>query len=176
MHYYVDGYNLLFKEIRVSDSFSLQNARARLIHELDTLAEKLRLSLTIVFDAPFQTDDLKRSHFRSLEIIFTAKGQTADDFLEQVAEAKGKRVVIVTSDRTLSRKVKSFQAIVEPVHEFIVRLRKKRCFTPEKPVKRVVEKPVIKEEKEIKIDMQHLPPLSDIDAWLKIFSTKRICE
>ncbi len=174
MQYYVDGYNLLFKEARAWNLSSLQEARTRLIHELDILAERLKLSITIVFDAPFQSDDLKRSHFRTLEIIFTAKGQTADEFLEQVAEVKQKRAVVVTSDRTLARKVKSYHTKVEPVHEFIVRLRKKRGPQPQKIVKE--EKQVKKEEVQViekPLDMNNLPPLGDLDAWLKIFSRKR---
>jgi len=169
MKYYIDGYNLLFKEAWARSCSSLEEARARLIHELDTLANSLHKQITVVFDAPFQSGCLRRGHFRSLEIIFTAKGQTADEFLEELAEARGNKIVIVTSDRVLARKVKYYHTKVEEVHEFIVRLRKKSFKkAPEKPVKVEAKKVKVVEEKPL--DMNNLPPLSDLEAWERIFS------
>jgi Predicted RNA-binding protein containing a PIN domain len=173
MHYYVDGYNLLFKEAWARSCSSLEEARSRLIQELDSLAHKLNLLVTVVFDAPFQSDDLRRGHFRSLEIIFTAKGQIADDFLKDVAASKGNKIVIVTSDRPLARIVKASGSQVEGVHDFIIRLRKKSCKKQQELPQKSPQKQVIKVvEAEKPIDMNNLPPLSDLPAWERIFSRK----
>jgi predicted RNA-binding protein with PIN domain len=174
MQYYIDGYNLLFKEAWARSAPSLEEARKRLILELDTLASTLNLSLTIVFDAPFQSDDLRRGHFQSLEIIFTAQGQSADDYLEALAYAYGKKAHIVTSDRALASKVKANGAHVEGVHHFLINLRKKwqnkRARTklpPPPPVKK--EAPPATPKPEKPLDMNNLPPLSDLPAWEQIF-------
>jgi len=127
MHYYVDGYNLLFKNAWEHTATNLQEARSRLIQELDRHASTLHITLTIVFDAPFQSDELKRGHFRSIEIIFTSKGQSADHYLiEHLQHRRSKtKVIVVTSDKPLARSVKSLGAAVVSVHDFLKSLRKR---------------------------------------------------
>lgn len=183
MHYFVDGYNLLFKESWGRSGNSLQDARKRLIEELDTLASSLNLTLTVVFDAPLQSDDIRRGHFQSIEIIFTARGQTADDYLVDCADAHGKKAIIVTSDRTIAYKAKCAGSSVESVHNFLVHMRKKSRNKLAKSNKlyAMSKKPeapkleVIPEVQEIEtpIDMKNLPSLANIPAWEKIFTKKR---
>ncbi len=184
MHYFIDGYNLLFKEAWARSGPSLQEARKRLIEELDSLASTLNLDLTVVFDAPFQSDDIKRGHYQSIEIIFTAQGQTADEYLVACADAHGNKALIVTSDRALAFKAKGSHASVEGVHNFLVHLRKKSrnklaksARAPlvtkkqppipspkiEEPLQEIPEKP---------LDMKNLPSLADIPAWEKIFTRR----
>ncbi len=177
MHYYVDGYNLLFKEAWARSSSSLEEARKTLIKELDSLATQLNLSITVVFDAPFQTEDLKRGHYRSLEIIFTAYGQTADDYLVETLRHLGKKVLVVTSDRGLRSRVKTMGAEVEGVHDFLVHLRKKSrnklAKSGQKPLiaKREVPTPAkLEVASNEPVDMKNLPALSNVEAWLKIFT------
>ncbi len=180
MHYFIDGYNLLFKEAWARTAPTLEEARKKLIVELDTLASIVHLNITVVFDAPFQSDDIKRGHFQSLEIIFTARGQTADDYLIDCADSNGKNAVIVTSDRSLAYKVKASGSKVESVHDFLVHLRKKSrnklaksksLPSLKKPHVQIVQK---KEEDltEKPLDMKNLPSLADIPAWEKIFTKK----
>ncbi len=179
MEYYVDGYNLLFKEARVYSAGTLEESRKKLIEELDKLADIGKISLTVVFDAPFQSDDLKRGHYNSLEIIFTAKGQTADEYLELVAIHKGKRACIVTNDKGLAYKAKAAQAFVENVHTFILHLRKKCrnkiAKSHKQPLRQQLQStPDVKktERKPIVVDMNNLPPLSDLEAWEEIFTSR----
>lgn len=182
MRYIVDGYNLLFKEAWARSASTLEQARKQLIDELDTLASTLHLDLTIVFDAPFQNDDLKRGHYRSLEIVFTAKGQTADDYIVSLADLVGKKATVVTSDRGLSRRVKGAGASIESVHDFIVHLRKKsRNKLAKSSLLPVVKKKspnsaAPKEEIAVvetkPLDMNNLPSLADIPAWEKIFTSR----
>lgn len=170
MKYFIDGYNLLFKEAWARSCNSLEDARRQLIQELDSLATTLRLDITVVFDAPFQDDELRRGHFRSLEIVFTAKGQTADDYLAHIVEGLGTRAVVVTSDRGLKRRIKDSR--VENVHEFIVELRKKsRKKAIPKPVKLAPTAPKIIPKPE-KTTLSELPPLGDLVAWEAIFTGK----
>ena len=172
MQYVVDGYNLLFQGAYKSERLSLEEARTMLIHSLDQAAQKLSIHITVVFDAPFQSDDLRRGHFNALEIIFTSKGQSADEYIvEYVHRRKGKeKLVIVTSDKGLARRVKEPNVYVEKVQDFLQKLRKKARPKIEKPVKtavpiKIAPAPPVKEEG----DPKTLPPLSDINAWERIF-------
>lgn len=186
MRYIVDGYNLLFKEAWARTASTLEQARKQLIEELDSLASTLHLDLIVVFDAPFQSDDLRRGHYRSLEIVFTAKGQTADDYIVNLADIVGKKAIVVTSDRGLSRRAKGSGAAIESVHDFLVHLRKKSrnklAKSSQVPLvikKQGIKHPVATEPKEEiavveskPLDMNNLPSLADIPAWDKIFTSR----
>lgn len=186
MRYIVDGYNLLFKEAWTRTASSLEQARKQLIEELDTLASTLHLDLTVVFDAPFQSDDLRRGHYRSLEIVFTAKGQTADDYIVSLADVVGKKAIVVTSDRGLSRRAKGSGATIEGVHDFLVHLRKKSrnklAKSSQSPLVIKKQQPThvvpaaakqeIAQPEPKPLDMKNLPSLADIPAWDKIFTSR----
>lgn len=102
MHYYIDGYNLLFRYI--GDSEDLHKHRQQLVDELNQKFQQLKMHVTIVFDAQYQFGESTRSHFQNVEILFSAYGETADDLiLEKVKEAsKPKEVIVVTSDKKLA--------------------------------------------------------------------------
>ena len=170
--YLVDGYNLLFQTAFLSQNKSFEQARYALIRELDTLAEMQHASITVVFDAGFQTEELKRGHFGALEIIFTSRGQTADEFIVEYISHVHKRLTVVTSDKRLAKRLIAPHVTIEPVLDFIQRLRKKSR------KKRLV--PIVKEQppapKKVpvdrKIDLKNLPPLSDLETWEAIFTDK----
>lgn len=174
MHYLVDGYNLLFKTAWAG---KLEEARRKLIEELDDHASRLHLHITLVFDAPLQSETLQRGHFRSLEIIFTARGETADDFIANSLSRHHHRTTVVTSDKNLARRVKGEGIFVESAHDFLQRLRKKSL---KKSLKTNVKQspPIQKKEppptKKVVTPKGQtgLPDLGDIDAWTAIFEQK----
>lgn len=193
MHYFIDGYNLLFQSAFLDQKRSLEEARTALIHELDRHAEFLHLHITLVFDAAFQDDECKRGHFKMLELIYTARGHTADDYLVTYADnlhAK-ERITVVTSDKRLARRLKKPNVDVEGVLDFLHRIRKKSSkkntsktvlrASPTKTVKG--ERPLPKQidlesifqqelSKKQPPSLKELPPLTDIDAWEAIFLSK----
>jgi uncharacterized protein len=187
VHYLIDGYNLLFKTAWSYLHGDLEAARRRLMLELDSDARLLNLSITIVFDAPFQSDALSRGHFNSLEIIFTAKGQTADQYLVEWVQdfLPSKEVCVITSDKTLKRHIRSLDVKVEPVHEFLAKLHKRKLNKERRknsssiPIQKLEVKkapvlmvtvpmsdPVVRKKGNTK---EVLPPLSDLDAWEALF-------
>ncbi len=189
MQIFIDGYNLLFRLQSYFSDIDFSQARMHLIEELERHAKEFKLSMTCVFDAPFQDDDLCQSHFYSLKIVFTPKGMTADDYLlDCFRHAKNPRLIkLVTSDRGLLRKAKAMGVETEKAEEFLIRLRKKvkkkqKVFRQDLPIlkeEKTVNKKLIKvfEEKE-KVQKRGqkksvLPSLADIDAWIKIFSEQR---
>lgn len=177
MHYYIDGYNLLFRASWNSSKKTLEGQRQALIEMLDRYASLLHLNVTVVFDAPLQTEEWKRCHFRSLEIIFTSRGESADDFLithfERLLEPK--KTCLVSSDKRLAMKAKGFGIRAETVEEFLAwlkkRARKKELLpAPKKIVKEKEKKKEVESDQQVKeIDIKNLPPLSDLVAWEKIF-------
>jgi uncharacterized protein len=127
MHYYIDGYNLLFRFSWTHTSDNLEKSRLHLLEDLNEKASFLHLQFTCVFDAPQQTDEMRRSHFHSLEIIFTSYGQTADDLIIEILEhhKKPQDVILVSSDRSLQRRAKALKVRVESIEEFLANLQKK---------------------------------------------------
>jgi len=173
MHYVIDGYNLLFQTAYLTPEKSLSEARNGLIYALDAFAELFRLHCTLVFDASFQSDPLSRGHYKNLELIYTSKGQTADDYIVEWVELQPdkKHITVITSDRRLQARLKKPKLQVEAVGVFLKRLRKKRVKKKPHKIEQVSKKESkTKEKKPFVFDPNNLPPLSDLDAWEQIFS------
>lgn len=125
MHYYIDGYNLLFRLLKPGDD--LKKQREQITIDLEAKTALLELDVTLVFDSHYQEGDNTRSHLHNLEIIFTAAGETADAFiLQEIKEAKNpSKHTVVTSDKTLARLCRLRLAKTEEVDEFISWLNKR---------------------------------------------------
>lgn len=169
MHYIIDGYNLLFKSEWAG---KLQDARQKLIEELDNLAGSLNLHITIVFDAPLQTDAIRRGHYRTLELIFTSRGESADDYIAEHAGRTRHKTTVITSDRKLARRVQGEAISVECAQDFLQRLRKRSRKKKPLQVEKVSPTPCFKKTIPAKVEEEGLPPLSNIEAWTAIFEAK----
>jgi len=174
-HYFIDGYNLLFYFAWNYEGENLKERRQELIDELDAWASYLHIQMTVVFDAAFQEDALRRAHKETLEIIFTGYGESADDVLvDLIAQAsRREKIILVTCDRSLARRAKASPIEVEDVVTFLrqikARLRKKKLKMSQKEAP--LENPHEKKSWRIKKEEKGaLPPLTDIDAWIKIFT------
>lgn len=175
MHYLIDGYNLLFRV--VGQPCSLRQERERLIEILDTFAENLNLDITIVFDSAFYEGESSRSHFHSLEIVFTSLGETADeyiiDFLHFVKASRNE--IIVTSDKSLARISRSLGASTLSIEKFMMKLRsQKNVSNSEKKQKREFKK----QKQPLKKD-HFLSPISKgassfdlLEYYLEVFEKK----
>ena len=119
MHYFIDGYNLMFRVLRAEGD--LQKQRETIIEDLETKINALQLDVTLVFDAQYQSEEASRSHKLGLEILFTNARETADDFILQALkeETKPHRQTVVTSDKQLARLARRHHARTETVEEFI---------------------------------------------------------
>ncbi|MGA8163726.1 MAG: NYN domain-containing protein [Waddliaceae bacterium] len=119
MHYLIDGYNLLFRMAGARDD--LRSQREQLIAELTEKIEFLKLNVSLVFDSHSQEGDRSRSHFHSLEICFTAEGETADAYiLSKLKSAKNpSQETVVTSDKTLAWKARRHLARTEAPEVFL---------------------------------------------------------
>lgn len=102
MHYFLDGYNLLFRSI--DDDKELQQQREALLRELTEKLELLSLDITIVFDAAYSPGDVSRIRSRHVEVVYTAAGETADNYiLDELREIpQAHQETVITSDKGLA--------------------------------------------------------------------------
>jgi len=120
MHYLIDGYNLIFRS--ASSKSSLQKRRETLIKELNILIGELKLNVTVVFDAPAgEWHDLNRGHVHALEVVYTAKKQSADEYiLQEITHCHNSSLItVVTSDRSLANLCKAQGAHVKSIESFL---------------------------------------------------------
>lgn len=125
MHYYIDGYNLMFRVLRAGDD--LQKQREKIIKDLQAKIQLLALNATLVFDAHYQENEAQRFHIHPLEILFTAKGETADEAILRLLKAapKPEQCTVVTSDKRLAWAARRRSAKTESVEEFLEWLNKR---------------------------------------------------
>ena len=128
MHYFVDGYNFLFK-LSHNWHFDLRSQREALIQAFNERIEELNLSLTIVFDgAEMPRGDYTRGHWKSVEVVYTHEGLSADEYiLRRLEEAKhGKLYTVVSSDRELMNKAKLYGASIMDNQTFLKLIEQRR--------------------------------------------------
>jgi len=182
MHYYIDGYNMLF---RSNQSFKeLQKEREFLLEELNQKASLLNLNISIIFDAAYQLGGRSRSHFDALEIIYTAHGETADQYLVEMTRylANPRQIIVVTSDKILASHLRHNSIKIESIHYFnqwLNRSYAKRLKTPKEP--KIIPVPLLPK----KIDKVVTPPVeqaisakvsseSDFEYYQRIFEEKYV--
>ena len=119
MHYFIDGYNLLFRLLHNNND--LQSQREAIIHDLNRKIALTKINASIVFDSTFQIGERTRSHYDQLEILFTAEGETADEYiLEEIKNClHPQQETVVTSDKELAWRVRNRSAHTETVEDFI---------------------------------------------------------
>lgn len=102
MLYLVDAYNWLLRtSVReIISSRDLENW-------IESTAELLRACnkrCSLIFDGTKSPDALRRYSLQGIEVVFTAQGQTADEYiLEVLRAARRNSCKVVTSDRRLAR-------------------------------------------------------------------------
>jgi predicted RNA-binding protein with PIN domain len=127
MHYLVDAYNLLFRTLKKRGS--LEKSRQTLIEELNNLISNLNLHVTLVFDgAEEHLPSPARGHYDAIEIIYTSKSQTADEYIykEVMASQAPAQITVVTNDRELSGRCRQHHAQTLAIDAFLQLLSKKR--------------------------------------------------
>ncbi len=118
MHYYIDGYNLLF--YLAKDTSSLENQKNNIISILNEAFKISNVSVTIVFDGK-DFIDTNYSYYDSLKIVYTEKGLSADDYILEQLEAKSPKtqITVVTSDKSLALLCKDKKAHTKSLKSFI---------------------------------------------------------
>jgi predicted RNA-binding protein with PIN domain len=99
-HLIVDGYNVTKRGF---GDVSLEQQRGRLVSGLGGLAAQSGAEITAVFDGAEKMVALP-SPPRGVRVLFSRKGETADDLIRQLvrAEPAGRPVVVISSDREVA--------------------------------------------------------------------------
>jgi predicted RNA-binding protein with PIN domain len=127
MHYFIDGYNLLFRML--GDPNPLEKNRREVIESLNEKISNLKLNVTIVFDGSgLNEPESTRHHFDRLEIVYTSKTLSADDYIleEILCSLQPTQETVVTSDKGLASRCKNAGAKIQTVEDFLAWIEKKQ--------------------------------------------------
>jgi predicted RNA-binding protein with PIN domain len=99
-HLIVDGYNVTKRGFA---EMSLEQQRKRLITGLGGIAAQTGDEITVVFDGAERVHGLPPAP-RGVRVLFSHKGDTADELIRQLvrAEPPGRPIVVVSSDREVA--------------------------------------------------------------------------
>jgi len=125
-HLIVDGYNLLAQTGRIGGGTSLHSEMAReaLLRDLAAYRQRKSHAITVVFDGWQQGwGTEQREHRLGLEIIFSRRGEKADQVIQRLAADLGSSCAVVSSDREIGDFVRSQGAFVMKAQEFVGKLR-----------------------------------------------------
>lgn len=104
MHLIIDGYNLIrqSEEMQRLDARELEAGRAALLARLAVYREHHHHKITVVFDG-WLGGDLKetRDRHQGLLIIYSRRGEKADEVIKRLLTLERQRAVLVTSDREI---------------------------------------------------------------------------
>jgi predicted RNA-binding protein with PIN domain len=99
-HLVVDGYNVTKRGFA---EMSLEQQRKRLITGLGGIAAQTGDEITVVFDGAERVHGLPPAP-RGVRVLFSRKGDTADELIRQLvrAEPPGRPIVVISSDREVA--------------------------------------------------------------------------
>jgi predicted RNA-binding protein with PIN domain len=99
-HLIVDGYNVTKRGFA---EMSLEQQRKRLITGLGGIAAQTGDEITVVFDGAERVHGLPPAP-RGVRVLFSHKGDTADELIRQLvrAEPPGRPIVVISSDREVA--------------------------------------------------------------------------
>jgi uncharacterized protein len=125
MHIIIDGYNLIRQSdrLRQAEKLTLKEGRHSLIRFLIPYRERKGHRLTVVFDGWDGGSFLEeRDREGGIDIIYSRKGEKADDLIKRMAERSGDELVVVTSDRDIGHFVERCggTVVASPTFEGIV--------------------------------------------------------
>jgi uncharacterized protein len=104
VHLIIDGYNLIRQspELQELDARELEAGRAALLARLAAYRERRPQKITVVFGGWLKGGlNETRDRERGLSIIFSRRGEKADQVIKRLLALEGARAVVVTSDREI---------------------------------------------------------------------------
>jgi predicted RNA-binding protein with PIN domain len=123
MHFLIDGYNLLHVGRSPKSLADLERERGHLVDLLSSYRRRRPCEVTAVFDGwqgGWVTEQRERS--KGIDLIFSKRGEKADEVIKRMVAGKGSGVVVVTSDREVSRFAERMAVPVIPSEQFLARI------------------------------------------------------
>jgi hypothetical protein len=104
LHLIIDGYNLIRQspELLRHEKIDLEKGRAMLLRSLRAYQRIKHHAITVVFDGWVEGDIFEhRDKEGGIEIIFSRRGEKADEVIQRLSAQKKGETTVVTSDRDL---------------------------------------------------------------------------
>jgi predicted RNA-binding protein with PIN domain len=136
MHIIVDGYNLIRQSdvLRLHERQGLEAGRRALIHLLAGYRRDRGHRITVVFDGwlggPAQEE---RDREAGIDILYSKRGEKADEVIKRLARRQADETLVVTSDRPVMDAVIRAGGSAVPSREFEARIRLTRSAPPREP-------------------------------------------
>lgn len=164
MHYYIDGYNLLFR--LNPNHTSLKEEREYLISELSKELFFLKLDATLVFDSMHTLHEETLSYLNDLRIIYTKQGESADEWIVNTLQEQTtpSQCTVVSSDKKLTKSILLLGGKVLAIDTFLSWLQ--RRLKNKKHPPKIVQKQIPTKEK---ITIKTTPEKGSLDYYLEIF-------
>jgi predicted RNA-binding protein with PIN domain len=105
MHLIIDGYNLIRQSdtLRRHERFSLEEGRKALIRSISLYKKQRGHKVTVVFDGgEGGTFEEERDKLSGIDIVYSRKGEKADDVIKRMVQKRAEEIVVVTSDRDIA--------------------------------------------------------------------------
>lgn len=123
----IDGYNLLGVLGKPGAMNADENAREELLRVLALYRQQRGHAVTVVFDAWQRGIGAEhREFYAGLEVIYSRRGERADQVIQRLARDYGSHCAIVSSDREVSDCARRHGAFTIGSGEFAARLRAPR--------------------------------------------------
>jgi uncharacterized protein len=123
MHLIIDGYNLLG---RIGGSGRLQSEMARetLLRDLAVYRQRKGHAVTVVFDGWQHGQPIEgREHRAGIQVIYSKRGERADQVIQRLAREYGSDCAIVSSDHEIVATARAHGAFVMGAQEFSDKIR-----------------------------------------------------
>src|SRR4030042_5878019 len=105
MHIIVDGYNLIRQSdaLRGAERRGLEEGRKALVRSLAGYKRLRGHRITVVFDGwEGGSPQEERDHAGDVEIIYSRRGEKADEVIKRLLKAGSEEILVVTSDREIA--------------------------------------------------------------------------
>jgi predicted RNA-binding protein with PIN domain len=124
MHVIIDGYNLLALTGNTRGGMQSEMARESFVRLLAGYRHRKGHAVTVVFDGwqwgqPIESHE----HRAGVEVIYSKRGERADQVIERLALEYGTRCAVVTSDHEVIRAVQAQGALIMRAAEFAQKLQ-----------------------------------------------------
>jgi uncharacterized protein len=126
MHVIIDGYNLLALTSGTGASPYSEMARESLLRLLAGYRHRKGHALTVVFDGWQRGQPLEgHEHRAGVQVIYSKRGEKADQVIERLAQEYGAACAVVTSDHEVIRAAQAQGALIMTAPEFAQKLHVK---------------------------------------------------
>lgn len=104
MRIIVDGYNFIRQtDLRRFENISLEKGRSELIKRLSSYKKAKGHKLTVVFDGVLGgSPSQERDRMGGISIIYSRRGETADEVIKRIIGNSSEKLLVVSSDREIA--------------------------------------------------------------------------